>query len=103
ISRGPKPSAPEPSRRTEVTTVNKRAHNRRIFLKGLGGALVAAPFLPSVHERWAKAQGVPANKPIRSVIYFTHNGCITDYWFPTKESGPLDAEALAGTTLEPLT
>lgn len=86
-----------------MTTVNKRAHNRRIFLKGLGGALVAAPFLPSVHERWAKAQGVPANKPIRSVIYFTHNGCITDYWFPTKESGPLDAEALAGTTLEPLT
>ena len=29
--------------------------NRRIFLRGLGGAAVAAPFLSSVAEREAKA------------------------------------------------
>lgn len=85
-----------------MNPVNRRL-NRRIFLQGLGGACVAAPFLPSVHERWARAQGLPPEKPIRSVFYYTHNGCITDYWFPTVDSGPLDAAALAGTTLEPLT
>ena len=34
--------------------------NRRLFLRGLGGAVVAAPFLGSVWERAAKAQGVSA-------------------------------------------
>jgi hypothetical protein len=86
-----------------VKAVNRRTVNRRIFLQGLGGACVAAPFLPSVHERWAKAQGLPPEKVVRSVLYFTHNGCITDYWFPNAESGPVDAAALAGTTLETLT
>jgi Protein of unknown function (DUF1552) len=86
-----------------MTTVNRRNLNRRIFLRGLGGACLAAPFLPSVQERFAKAQGVAPEKPVRSVLYFTHNGCVTDYWFPSTESGPVDAAALSGTTLEPLT
>jgi hypothetical protein len=86
-----------------MNAVNRRNLNRRIFLQGLGGACVAAPFLPSVHERWAKAQGLSPDKPVRSVLYLTHNGCITDYWFPNVESGPVDTAALAGTTLEPLT
>ena len=34
--------------------------NRRIFLRGLGGAIVAAPFLGSIAERAAKAQSMPA-------------------------------------------
>ena len=29
--------------------------NRRVFLKGIGGASLAAPFLPSVYEKTAKA------------------------------------------------
>ena len=86
-----------------MANVNRKHLNRRIFLQGLGGACVAAPFLPSVHERWAKAQGVAPDKPVRSIIYFTHNGCVTDYWFPNAESGAVDEAALAGTTLEPLT
>ena len=32
---------------------------RRMFLRGLGGAVVAAPFLSSVWERQAKAASAP--------------------------------------------
>jgi hypothetical protein len=77
--------------------------NRRYFLKGVAGACLAAPFLSSVHEKWAKAQGVPATPPKRLVIMYTHNGCLTNRWFPEKEDGTLEASDLAGTYLEPLT
>ena len=76
--------------------------NRRYFLKGVAGACLAAPFLSSVHEKWAKAQGVPATPPKRLVIMYTHNGCLTNRWFPTKEDGALTAADLAGTYLEVL-
>jgi len=76
--------------------------NRRTFLKGVGGACVAAPFLGSVHEQWAKAAGVPATPPKRLVIFFTHNGCLTNRWFPTKTSGTLAAADLTGSYLNVL-
>lgn len=76
--------------------------NRRIFLKGVSGAALAAPFLSSVDERAAKAQGVPATATNRLVVFFTHNGCLTNRWFPTKEDGQLTAEDLSGTYLEVL-
>jgi len=76
--------------------------NRRTFLKGVGGACVAAPFLGSVHEQWAKAAGVPAAPPKRLVVFFTHNGCLTNRWFPTKTSGTLAAADLTGSYLEVL-
>jgi hypothetical protein len=80
---------------------SKRAPlNRRYFLKGVAGACLAAPFLSSVHEKWAKAQGVPATPPKRMVIMYTHNGCLTTRWFPTKEDGALTAADLTGTYLE---
>jgi len=57
--------------------------NRRVYLKGAGGVSLAAPFLPSVYEKTAKAQGLPAaTTPKRLVIYFTHNGCLTNRWWP---------------------
>jgi len=71
--------------------------NRRIFLKGVGGVALAAPFLGSLHEKEAKAQAVPP--PRRSVIFHTHNGCITNRWFPKVSNGALTAAALEGTTL----
>jgi hypothetical protein len=77
--------------------------NRRFFLKGVAGACVAAPFLASVHEKWAKAQGTPTTPPKRLVMMYTHNGCLTNRWFPKKEDGPIEAADLAGTYLEPLT
>ena len=55
---------------------------RRVFLKGVGGVALAAPFLHSVHEQEAKAQSTPATPPKRLVIFFTHNGCLTNRWFP---------------------
>jgi hypothetical protein len=76
--------------------------NRRIFLKGLGGAVVAAPFLTSVWERYAKAQSLGTGAPKRVIIMFTHYGCVTNNWFPKKLSGELTAADLAGTSLEVL-
>jgi hypothetical protein len=74
--------------------------NRRIFLRGIGGACVAAPFLSSLYEKNARGQTVTA--PKRLVIFYTHNGCLTDRWFPKTENGALTASALTGTTLAPL-
>ena len=74
--------------------------NRRIFLRGLGGAIVAAPFLGSIADRSAKA--LPAPPARRLIAMFTHNGCITTRFFPAKSHGPLSAEDLTPTTLAPL-
>lgn len=78
--------------------------SRRLFLRGLGGAVVAAPFLGSVVERAARAQSTPgaAGAPRRFIVFFTHYGCITNKWFPAKSHGQLTAEDLASTTLAPL-
>jgi hypothetical protein len=78
--------------------------NRRIFLRGLGGAIVAAPFLSSIAEREAKAMSLPAaaSVPKRFIVMFTHYGCITNRWFPTKSHGQLTADDLTATTLAPL-
>ena len=71
---------------------------RRVFLRGVAGAAVAAPFLASVHEQQLRAQSVPVTMPQRLVIFFTHNGCLTTRWFPKKVDGQLLASDLAGTT-----
>ncbi|MEI9950002.1 MAG: DUF1552 domain-containing protein [Pseudomonadota bacterium] len=73
--------------------------NRRIFLRGLGGAVIAAPFLSSVFERSAKAKAVT---PKRVIVMFTHYGCVTNKWFPAKLDGELTAADLTPTTLAPL-
>ena len=72
---------------------------RRIFLRGLGGAVVAAPFLGSLFERLAKAQ---VTTPTRTIVMFTHYGCITNQWFPLRLDGDLSADDLKPTTLAPL-
>jgi hypothetical protein len=74
--------------------------NRRLFLQGVGGAFLAAPILSSLQGSSASAQNAGAAK--RLVIFYTQNGCITNRWFPTVENGALTPEALAGTTLAPL-
>jgi hypothetical protein len=76
--------------------------NRRIFLRGLGGAIVAAPFLSSVAERSARAQSASASSPKRLIVMFTHYGCITNQWFPVKSHGQLTQADLMSTTLAPL-
>ena len=74
--------------------------NRRILLKGLGGAVVAAPFLSSLFEKSAKAAGTATQK--RTIVMFTHYGCITNKWFPQKLDGDLTADDLTPTNLAPL-
>ena len=74
--------------------------NRRIFLKGLGGALVAAPFLPSLFEKTAHAAAPGPAK--RLIVYFTHYGCVTNQFFPKKLDGDLAEADFADTSLKPL-
>jgi hypothetical protein len=76
--------------------------NRRIFLRGLGGAVVAAPFLSSVAERAAKAQGAPVSPPRRLITLFTHYGAFTQTWFPDKADGPLEAADYMSKSTAPL-
>jgi hypothetical protein len=77
--------------------------NRRLFLRGLGGAVVAAPFLSSVAARMAKAQSVtPPGPPRRLIMMFTHYGCLTTRWFPASSHGPLAAADYEATTLKHL-
>ncbi len=76
--------------------------NRRLFLRGLGGAAVAAPFLSSVAERAAKAQGVALSQPKRFIVMFTHYGCLTNRWFPATSHGALTGDSLMGTNIEAL-
>jgi hypothetical protein len=71
--------------------------NRRLFLRGVAGAALAAPFLSSLGWREAKAESSPG--PRRLVIFYTNNGCLTNRWFPSVEDGPITAESLAGKTL----
>jgi hypothetical protein len=74
-----------------------------VLLRGLGGATVAAPFLSSVAEREAKAQGMTATAPRRLIVFFTHFGCVTDRWFPARSHGPLSsADYAALSTLAPM-
>jgi len=74
--------------------------NRRILLKGLGGAVVAAPILTSLLPKEARAQAAATTK--RTIIMFTYYGCITNNWFPQKLDGDLLASDLMGTSLEAL-
>jgi len=76
---------------------------RRLFLRGIGGAALATPYLSSFHDKAARAAGTVATPPQRLVVFFTHNGCLTNRWFPAKEDGPITADDLAGTYLEVLT
>jgi hypothetical protein len=81
--------------------------NRRVFLRGVAGAGVTAPFLSSLYEKKAVGQSSTTASPRRLVIFFTHNGCLTTRWFPnvtgSNGNGELTAASIAGRTLEPLT
>ncbi len=69
-------------------------------MRGLGGAVVAAPFLGSLSGRGLKAQSAAPAK--RLIAMFTHYGCVTTRFFPAKSHGSLTAADLTSTTLSPL-
>jgi hypothetical protein len=66
--------------------------HRRVFLRGVGGAVVAAPFLSSVWQR--QARGQTAATPKAFIAMYTHYGCVTTKFFPTKSHGALAATDL---------
>jgi hypothetical protein len=74
--------------------------NRRILLKGLGGACIAAPIFTSLLEKQARAQAAASTK--RCIILFSYYGCITNNWFPQKLDGDLLESDLTGTSLAAL-
>jgi len=64
---------------------------------------VAVPFLRSVEERAAKADGgEDLVMPHRLIVMFTAYGCLTNRWFPEISHGMLTASNYTGTTLEVL-
>src|SRR5438105_815620 len=77
----------------------KKTFNRRVLLRGLGGAAVAAPFLPTVAEQQAKAAGATTTASKRLIVFFTHYGCLTDKWFPAKSHGALTSDDYMATNL----
>jgi hypothetical protein len=82
--------------------MNMTTLNRRLFLRGAGGAAVAAPFLSSLHEREAKAQSTAATPPKRLITLFSHYGCLTNRYFPAISHGVLAASDYENTTLKHL-
>ncbi len=76
--------------------------NRRLFLKGLGGAAVAAPFLGSVWARMARGASGSTAPAKRLIVMYTHNGCVTTRFFPRRSHGALSAADLEATSLAPL-
>lgn len=77
--------------------MNKKL-DRRLFLRGLGGAAIAAPFLSTLNVRPAIGAADLA-APKRVIIYFSHYGCITNKWFPAKSHGELTPADFEGTSL----
>src|SRR5688572_869029 len=75
--------------------------NRRIFLRGLGGAVVAAPLLSSIRDPPAQAQAT-ASLTRRLIVMYTHYGCLTTRFFPERSHGPLSSADFEGKTLGPL-
>jgi Protein of unknown function (DUF1552) len=75
--------------------------SRRLFLQGVGGSVLAAPFLGSLAERRAGAAAGSLD-PKRLLVYFTHYGCITNRWFPERSHGQLMAADYESTSLKAL-
>src|SRR5262252_7593672 len=75
--------------------------NRRAFLRGIGGVVVALPFLESIQPRTVRA-GTPGVTR-RFVCFFQCNGVNMNLFFPTSGFGPLTAASFGvGSALSPL-
>ena len=57
---------------------------RRTFLRGLGTAAVALPFLDAMTPAFA-ASSVPGTPPVRMAFFYLPNGMIMDAWNPGYE------------------
>lgn len=85
--------------------MSRRRFNRRTFLRGLGGAAIALPLLPSLGGNTAlaaEAAGAltPDGFPKRFIYFFHPNGTMPDDFWPTPGSSSRDFAL--GTILSPL-
>jgi hypothetical protein len=68
---------------------------RRHFLRGVGGAMLALPFLESLAPRKARAQDEAIK---RFGVFFCCNGVNMERWFPQGDYGALSDAHLEGTS-----
>lgn len=74
--------------------------NRRRFLKGIGGVLLATPVLSSIGAPKMRAQ--PPTDPKRLITLFQPNGVNLAQFFPTVTSGEITQASMVGRGVEPL-
>lgn len=64
--------------------ITKKSLPRRTFLRGMGGAAIALPFLDAMSPAFA-ASTIPGGTPVRMAFFYVPNGMIMDSWNPTYE------------------
>lgn len=69
-------------KRTSDINLTKRGFSRRLFLRGLGGAALALPFLESLAPRTARAQ---AAGPKRLIVVKSFSTQLVKEWYPRFE------------------
>ena len=69
--------------------------NRRLFLRGAGGAMLALPWLPSLLPRSARAQASAV--PRRFIAIKTYNGTPVLDWYPRQAPAGYQTHAVDGT------
>lgn len=69
-------------KRTSDINPTRRGFSRRLFLRGLGGAALALPFLESLAPRTARAQGAGAK---RFIVVKSFSTQLVKEWYPRFE------------------
>jgi hypothetical protein len=64
--------------------ITKKALPRRTFLRGMGSAAIALPFLDAMTPAFA-ASSMPGGAPVRMAFFYVPNGMIMDAWNPRYE------------------
>lgn len=64
--------------------ITKKTLPRRTFLRGVGSAAIALPFMDAMAPA-LKASTIPGGAPVRMAFFYVPNGMIMDSWNPTYE------------------
>ncbi len=64
--------------------ITKKSLPRRTFLRGMGGAAIALPFLDAMSPAFASST-IPGGAPVRMAFFYVPNGMVMDGWNPTYE------------------
>ncbi len=64
--------------------ITKKTLPRRTFLRGIGSAAIALPFMDAMAPA-LKASTIPGGAPVRMAFFYVPNGMIMDSWNPTYE------------------